>query len=86
MLTGIDSGITDRAALVDYVKNYDGLGLARHYKWDATGELAAVADLDLQGSVAPSPFGPATGGPHRDLRSPPVRVLTSGMWADRHWA
>ncbi len=41
ILTGIDSGITDRAALVDYVKNYDGLGLARNYKWDATGELAA---------------------------------------------
>jgi len=41
MLTGIDSGITDRAKLVDYVKNYDGLGLARNYKWDATGELAA---------------------------------------------
>jgi branched-chain amino acid transport system substrate-binding protein len=41
ILTGIDSGITDRAALVDFVKNYDGLGLARNYKWDATGELAA---------------------------------------------
>ena len=41
ILTGIDSGVTDRAALVDYVKNYDGLGLARNYKWDATGELAA---------------------------------------------
>ena len=25
MLTGIDSGITDRAALIDFVKNYDGL-------------------------------------------------------------
>ncbi len=41
MLTGIDSGITDRAALIDYVKNYDGLGLARQYKWDATGELSS---------------------------------------------
>ena len=41
MLTGIDSGITERAALVDYVKNYDGQGLARNYKWDATGELEA---------------------------------------------
>jgi len=39
MLTGIDSGITDRAALVDFVKNYDGLGLARQYKWNSTGEL-----------------------------------------------
>ncbi len=41
MLTGIDSGVTDRAGLIDYVKNYDGLGLARQYKWDATGELGA---------------------------------------------
>ena len=41
MLTGIDSGITDRAGLVNFVKNYDGQGLARHYKWDAQGELAA---------------------------------------------
>ena len=42
MLKGIDSGITDRAKLVDYVKNYDADGLARHYKWDATGELASA--------------------------------------------
>jgi len=41
MLTGIDSGVTDRAAMVNYVKNYDGLGLARQYKWDATGELSS---------------------------------------------
>ncbi len=41
MLTGIDSGITDRAGLINYVKNYDGLGLARQYKWDATGELSS---------------------------------------------
>ena len=41
MLTGIDSGVTDRAGLVDFVKNYDGLGLARQYKWDATGELSS---------------------------------------------
>jgi len=41
MLTGIDSGVTDRAGLIDYVKNYDGLGLARQYKWDATGELSS---------------------------------------------
>lgn len=42
MLKGIDSGITDRAKLVDYVKTYDADGLARHYKWDATGELASA--------------------------------------------
>jgi branched-chain amino acid transport system substrate-binding protein len=41
MLAGIDSGVTDRAGLVDFVKNYDGLGLARQYKWDATGELSS---------------------------------------------
>jgi branched-chain amino acid transport system substrate-binding protein len=41
ILTGIDSGVADRAALIDYVKNYDGEGLARNYKWDATGELEA---------------------------------------------
>ncbi|RHA38802.1 branched-chain amino acid ABC transporter substrate-binding protein [Cellulomonas rhizosphaerae] len=42
MLKGIDSGITDRAGLVDFVKNYDGDGLARHYKWESTGELASA--------------------------------------------
>ena len=31
MLTGIDSGITERAALIDYVKNYDGLWAADLY-------------------------------------------------------
>lgn len=42
MLTGIDSGkVTDRASMINYVKNYDGLGLARQYKWDATGELSS---------------------------------------------
>ena len=41
MLTGIDSGITDRAGLIEYVKNYTGQGLAREYKWDATGELSS---------------------------------------------
>ncbi len=42
MLKGIDSGITTRAAMVDYVKNYNGEGLARTYKWDDKGELAAA--------------------------------------------
>jgi branched-chain amino acid transport system substrate-binding protein len=40
LLKGIDSGIKDRPALVDYVKNYDGDGFSKHFKWDATGELA----------------------------------------------
>ncbi|NNG34532.1 branched-chain amino acid ABC transporter substrate-binding protein [Nakamurella aerolata] len=42
MLKGIDSGITDRAKLIDYVKSYEGQGLAKDYKWDDTGELAVA--------------------------------------------
>ena len=42
MLTGIASGVTDRAGLIDYVANYSGEGLARTYEWDDTGELAAA--------------------------------------------
>lgn len=42
ILKGIDSGITDRSALVDFVRAYDGYGLAKHYKWDDTGELGAT--------------------------------------------
>jgi len=41
MLAGIDSGIKDRAGLVNFVKNYKGVGLARTYQWDATGELSS---------------------------------------------
>jgi branched-chain amino acid transport system substrate-binding protein len=40
LLKGIDSGIKDRAALTQFVRNYDGDGLSKHFKWDATGELA----------------------------------------------
>ncbi len=39
MLKGIDAGKTTRAQMVDFVRNYDGQGLARHYKWNAQGEL-----------------------------------------------
>ena len=39
ILKGIDSGATDRASLVDFVRHYDGQGLARHYSWTSTGEL-----------------------------------------------
>lgn len=42
ILSGIDSGVSDRAGMIDYVRNYDGQGLARHYKWDANGELASA--------------------------------------------
>ncbi|TKV60611.1 branched-chain amino acid ABC transporter substrate-binding protein [Nakamurella flava] len=41
MLKGIDSGVKDRAGLVEYVKGYSGQGLAREYKWDDKGELAS---------------------------------------------
>ena len=40
MLKGIDSGAVTRPALLEFVTNYDGDGIARHYKWDDTGELA----------------------------------------------
>ncbi|AEA26043.1 branched-chain amino acid ABC transporter substrate-binding protein [Pseudonocardia benzenivorans] len=43
LLRGIDSGIKDRAALKDYVKNYDADGFSKHFKWDSTGELATTA-------------------------------------------
>jgi branched-chain amino acid transport system substrate-binding protein len=42
MLKGIDSGATTRDALVDFVASYSGDGLARHYEWDETGELASA--------------------------------------------
>jgi branched-chain amino acid transport system substrate-binding protein len=55
LLTGIDKGNTDRAKLLDFVKNYDADGLSKHYKWDSTGELQApavygykVADGEIQ--------------------------------------
>lgn len=39
MLQAIDSGVTTREDMLKFVKDYDGDGLARHYKWDSTGEL-----------------------------------------------
>ena len=42
MLAGIDSGITDRAGLLDFVASYDGAGLARNYSWTDTGELTSA--------------------------------------------
>ncbi|MFD2416031.1 branched-chain amino acid ABC transporter substrate-binding protein [Amycolatopsis pigmentata] len=38
-LKGLDKGLKDRASLLDFVKNYDGQGLTKHYKWNAQGEL-----------------------------------------------
>lgn len=40
LLKGIDSGATTRAALLDFVRNYSGQGVARKYQWSDTGELA----------------------------------------------
>ncbi|MEU6646023.1 branched-chain amino acid ABC transporter substrate-binding protein [Saccharomonospora sp. NPDC046836] len=41
LLKGIDSGAQDRAALLDFVKGYEGQGLTKNFKWDDKGELAA---------------------------------------------
>jgi branched-chain amino acid transport system substrate-binding protein len=40
LLKGIDSGIKDRAGLLNYVKSYNGDGLSKHFQWTSTGELA----------------------------------------------
>ena len=59
MLKAIDSGVKDRAGMVNYVKNYSGDGLARHYKWNDTGELAAALVWMYKVSVhRPSRIGP----------------------------
>ncbi len=39
LLKGIDSGAVTRPALLDFVRNYDGQGVARNYKWTDNGEL-----------------------------------------------
>ena len=39
---GIDSGAVTREALLDYVRKYDGQGIARTYQWTGTGELAST--------------------------------------------
>lgn len=42
VLKAIDGGAKDRASVVNFVKNYSGDGLARHYQWNANGELASA--------------------------------------------
>jgi branched-chain amino acid transport system substrate-binding protein len=42
-LKGIDSGIRDRAGLLNFVKSYNGTGLSKHFQWDSTGELTSKA-------------------------------------------
>jgi branched-chain amino acid transport system substrate-binding protein len=39
LLTGIDSGAITRPALLEYVRDYQGQGVVRHYKWTDNGEL-----------------------------------------------
>jgi branched-chain amino acid transport system substrate-binding protein len=41
-LKGIDSGHTTRPALLDFVRDYQGQGVARKYQWDTTGELTTT--------------------------------------------
>jgi branched-chain amino acid transport system substrate-binding protein len=42
LLKGIDSGAITRPALLDFVKTYDGQGVARKYQWTDTGELTTT--------------------------------------------
>ncbi|MGV0792197.1 branched-chain amino acid ABC transporter substrate-binding protein [Mycolicibacterium sp. XJ1819] len=39
LLKGIDSGAITRAALLEFVRNYRGEGVARSYRWTSNGEL-----------------------------------------------
>jgi branched-chain amino acid transport system substrate-binding protein len=39
MLRGIDSGAITRPALLDFVRSYNGQGVARRYQWAPTGEV-----------------------------------------------
>lgn len=41
LLKGIDSGAITREALLNYVRNYNGQGVARNYQWTPTGELTS---------------------------------------------
>ena len=41
LLRGIDSGAVTRPALLDFVRAYDGQGVARQYRWTDTGELTS---------------------------------------------
>ena len=39
LVKGIDSGAITRPALLDFVRTYNGPGVARNYQWTPTGEL-----------------------------------------------
>lgn len=40
MLTAIDSGVKDRAGMLEFVRNYDGQGVGKKYQWNPQGELS----------------------------------------------
>ncbi|MGW4480602.1 branched-chain amino acid ABC transporter substrate-binding protein [Rhodococcus triatomae] len=40
MLTAIDSGVKDRAGMLEFVENYDGQGVGKRYQWNPEGELS----------------------------------------------
>ncbi|MCW2655702.1 MAG: amino acid/amide transporter substrate-binding protein family [Mycobacterium sp.] len=42
MVKGIDSGALTRPALLDYIRNYNGHGVARQYQWTPNGELTTT--------------------------------------------
>jgi branched-chain amino acid transport system substrate-binding protein len=39
LLKGLDKGLKTRAAMLNYVKSYQGQGLTKQFKWNADGEL-----------------------------------------------
>ncbi len=41
LLRGIDSGAVSRQALLEFVRGYEGQGVARKYQWTPTGELTS---------------------------------------------
>jgi len=43
LLKGIDAGNATRPKLLNYVKDYNGVGLTKPFKWDSTGELAKTS-------------------------------------------
>jgi branched-chain amino acid transport system substrate-binding protein len=42
LVKGIDSGAITRPALLDYVRKYNGPGVARNYQWTPNGELTTT--------------------------------------------
>ena len=42
LLKGIDSGAITRPALLEFVRNYEGQGVARKYQWTPEGELTTT--------------------------------------------